>query len=156
MQLKEKKPKGLKGDKDFTTKKGLRMTHSFKNSLNISLEQLGKKQWATALLNIEQNFRLIPSSETSFGDELINALWALNEAKLKDDDFPLVHVFAIRFAKFDAWTFRFSASADDGKVFLNPLTSQHSDFTASIEVSQSSSAYPAEDIIKRWVRDHLA
>jgi hypothetical protein len=132
------------------------MTHSFEINLNTSLEQLGKKEWATALLTIEQNFRLIPADETSFGDELISTLWALHEAKLKDDDLPLVHVFAIRISKFDAWTFRFSKLTPVGKEFLNPLTASHSEFTDSVEVSQSSSAYPAEDIIKRWVRDHLA
>ena len=131
------------------------MTHSFEHNLNTSLEQLGKREWATPLLAIEQNFRLIPSGETSFSDELINTLWALNEAKLKDAELPLVHVFAIRISKFDAWTFRFSKYTPEGKEFLNPLTSSHAEFTDSVEVSQSSSAYPAEDIIKRWVLDHL-
>lgn len=132
------------------------MTYSFEHSLNTSLEQLGKKEWATPLLAIEQNFRLIPNDETSFGEELINTLWALHEAKTKDEELPLVHVFAIRISKFDAWTFRFSKYTPEGKIFLNPLTSSQAEFSDSIEVSQSGSAFPAEDIIKRWVRDHLA
>ena len=132
------------------------MTHSFEHNLITSLEQLGKKEWTTALLTIEKNFRLIPADETSFGDELISTIWALHDAKLKDDDLPLVHVFAIRISKFDAWTFRFSKYRPDGKEFINPLTATNSEFTDSVEVSQSNSAFPAEDIIKRWVRDHLA
>lgn len=131
------------------------MTHNFENSLNACLEQLGKKEWATALLNLEKKFHLIPSEETSFGDELISMIWALHTAKLKDVELPVVHVFAIRLAKFDAWTFRFTRSSIKGKEFLNPLTSPDSDFTGSIDVYQSPTAFPAEDIIKRWVRDNL-
>ncbi|GGY79081.1 hypothetical protein GCM10011613_24840 [Cellvibrio zantedeschiae] len=132
------------------------MSQSFETSLHKSLEHIGKKEWATALLNIEKRFTHVPVSETSFRDELLSALWSLHEAKKIDSELPLLQVFAIRFSKFDAWTFRFIESTDQGKKYLNPLVDSDESFGGSIEVLQSCSAFPAEDIIKRWVRDHLS
>lgn len=132
------------------------MSPSFETNLIKSLEHIGKKDWATALLSIEKRFIHIPESETSFRDELLNALWSLHEAQKIDSEFPLLHVFAIRFSKFDAWTFRFMKTTDHGKNYLNPLVDSDESFRENIEVLQSSSAFPAEDIIKRWVRDHLS
>lgn len=132
------------------------MTPQFEISLRHCLDQLGKKGWATPLMQLEKKFQLIPDNEIAFRDELIDLLVALNAAKQQDADLPLLHIMAIRLAKCDAWTFRFSKSYAHGKTFLNPLTANLVDFTLPIEVSQSNSAFPAEDIIKRWVRDNLA
>lgn len=132
------------------------MSPSFETSLTISLEHIGKKDWATALLSIEKRFIHIPESETSFRDELLSALWSLHEAQKLDNELPLLQIFAIRFSKFDAWTFRFVKRTNEGKSYLNPLVDPNEYFIDNVEVLQSGSAYPAEDIIKRWVRDHLS
>jgi hypothetical protein len=77
------------------------------------------------------------------------------DATKTDNELPLTYLFAIRLSKFEAWTFRFSHSTSTGKQYLNPLTHAASEFRAA-EVSQSGTAFPAEDIIKRWARDYLA
>ena len=130
------------------------MTNNFNNSLNIALELLDKQAWATPLAELERNFHCIPEGEITFAEELLNLLWLLHTTQQADSDFPLNHVFAIRLAKLDAWTFRFSKITPTGKEFINPLVAVPSDFTQA-DVGQSGSAFPAEDIIKRWVRDHL-
>lgn len=133
------------------------MAAQFETSLSIVLEQLGKKGWTTTLIDMEQKFRSIQFSEdiSSFGDELLNTLWSLQEAKKHDDNAPLLIMFAIRFSKLDFWTLRFAKLTEQhAGIFLNPLTASGSDLSTAV-ILQAGSAYPAEDIIKRWARDNL-
>jgi RNAse (barnase) inhibitor barstar len=130
------------------------MTTHFHTRLNTVLHTLDKSTWATSLVALEQNFRSIPDDEISFADEVLTTLSSLRDIKSTDSAVPLTIVFAIRFAKMDVWTFRFTQKTDAGTKFLNPLTDAPTDFIKT-QFSQSSSAFPAEDILKRWVRDHL-
>lgn len=131
------------------------MKTNFHKSLAIVLEHLHKQHWEAPLTDLEQRFHLIPKDEIAFSAELLDVLWSLQDAQKFDTSLPLEHIFAIRFAKLNAWNFRFRQTTDSGKYYLNPLTAVPADF-ARAEVTQSGSAFPAEDIIKRWVRDHLA
>jgi len=131
------------------------MKTNFHKSLAIALEQIGKPEWAEPLIELEQRFHLIPKDDIAFSTELLEVLWSLQDALKTDANLPLKQVFAIRFAKLDAWTFRFRKTTDASKDYLNPLAAVPADFSRA-EVSQSGTAFPAEDIIKRWVRDHLA
>ncbi len=81
------------------------MTNNFNNSLNIALELLDKKAWATPLAELERNFHGIPEGEITFAEELLNLLWLLRTTQQADSDVSLNHIFAIRLAKLDAWTF---------------------------------------------------
>ncbi len=133
------------------------MAAQFETSLSIVLEQLGKKGWTTILIDMEQKFRSIQISQdtSSFGDELLNTLWSLQDAKKHDENAPLLIMFAIRFSKLDFWTLRFTKlSAQHAGIYLNPLTASASDLSTAV-ILQAGSAYPAEDIIKRWVRENL-
>ncbi len=132
------------------------MAAQFETSLSIALEQLDKKGWATMLLDMENKFHSIALNDDMipFRDELLNTLWSLQDAKKRDASAPLDVMFAIRFAKLEFWTIRFLIQSDQGKSYLNPLTASASDLKDAA-VLQSSSAYPSEDIIKRWVRDNL-
>lgn len=126
----------------------------FDSNLDNVLTLLNKKAWALPLTELEQKFRLLPKDATAFGDELLNSLWSLHDATKTDNELPLTHLFAVRLSKFEAWTFRFSISKNQVRHYLNPLTQDTSELIHA-EVSQSGTAFPAEDIIKRWARDYL-
>ena len=128
---------------------------NFDQSLINLLSKLQKKDWATPLKGLEQKFRQIPDIENSFGIEIINLLHQLCEALLADGDTPIAQLAAIRLAGLDCWTYRFFHDDAEGRHYLDPLTASSSDFSQGVSIAQSSSAYPATDIIKRWAREHL-
>lgn len=125
----------------------------FGSNLTIALAQLDKLNWSPVLVDIEKKFRdaIDNREDVSFASELLNMLWTLNEAKATDPDIPTETMFAIRFAKLDIWTLRFSKKTGNTTTFVNPLDSSLDD----TEISQGSTAFPSEDIIKRWARDRL-
>lgn len=127
----------------------------FEQSLTVLLSQLDKKEWATPLQALEQKFRQIPDENCSFSLELINLLHQLSEALSLDADTPIEQLAAIRLSALSCWTYRFYRESEGGRYYLDPLTSAVSEFTATIVVVQSSSPFPAIDIIKRWAREHL-
>lgn len=126
----------------------------FTTSLDKALTLLDKKAWADPLIELEQKFQLIPNDATAFGDELLHMLWTLIDAHKIDPDLPIKNLLAIRLSKFDAWTYRFIKVTKPPKHYLNPLENDVSEFIHAA-VSHSGTAFPAEDIIKRWVRDYL-
>lgn len=127
----------------------------FEKSLIVLLAQLHKKDWATPLKGLEHKFRQIPDDQSGFRIELINMLHQLCAAIAADADTPLAQLAAIRLSAFDCWTYRFFNDDIEGRHYLDPLTASSSDFSQGISIAQSSSAYPATDIIKRWAREHL-
>lgn len=127
----------------------------FEQSLDYLLSRLDKKSWEQPLKLLEEKLRQIPVEECSFSVELINMLHQLNEALATDIDTPLCQMAAIRLASFECWTFRFFKETTAGRRYLDPLTSTASDFCDAISIQQSSSQFPAPDIIKRWAREHL-
>ncbi|WP_331351274.1 hypothetical protein [Cellvibrio sp. UBA7671] len=129
--------------------------NNFEQSLILLLTKLHKKDWATPIKGLEEKFRQIPDTENSFCIEMINLLHQLCEAREVDSDIPLAQLAAIRLASLDCWTYRFFRDATDGRHYLDPLTASSSDFSHGIAITQSSTAYPATDIIKRWAREHL-
>ena len=128
---------------------------NFEQSLTSLLTKLHKKDWSPPIKGLEQKFRQIPDIENSFGVEIINLLHQLCDALSVDCDAPISQLAAIRLAGLDCWTYRFFRDDSSGRHYLDPLTASSSDFSQGVVIAQSSTAYPATDIIKRWAREHL-
>jgi hypothetical protein len=120
--------------------------------LQTILHLLDKKAWFDPLDELAKKFAQIPTEEYCFCTDLINMLHSLLDAQARDPNVPLAQLAAIRLAHLDCWTFRFESEAHTIK---DPLACPVSEFTSQIHISQSTAAYPAPDIIKRWARDHL-
>jgi hypothetical protein len=129
--------------------------NNFERSLQQLLAKLHKTAWADPLKELEKKMRQIPETDDSFGVEIINMLHQLGEALTLDAATPIPQLAAIRLAAFNCWTYRFFNEASDGRQYLDPLTATASEFTCHISIQQSSSPFPAPDIIKRWAREHL-
>ncbi|HWV14889.1 MAG TPA: hypothetical protein VN030_05600 [Cellvibrio sp.] len=134
------------------------MTDSnFKNSLSIILGELGKKDWATPLLQLAERFNCIPAEEYSFEHELLNMLHNIHSAISTDNSLPLAQLVAIRLSALECWTFRFfHIEAGSHHKFLNPLTDSTPSFKHTyLQINLANSAFPSTDIIKRWARENL-
>lgn len=128
---------------------------NFEQSLTMLLARLHKHEWATPLQILEQKFRQIPDPDYSFGIEILNLLQQLADALALDADLPLAQLAAIRLPALECWTYRFYREEFGGRVYLDPLTTAASDFFSGMCVVQSSSPFPARDIIQRWAREQL-
>jgi hypothetical protein len=128
---------------------------NFDSSLQHILEKLKKTEWANPLKELEKKLRQIPDEESRFSVEIINMLHQLGDALTTDSDTPLSQLAAIRLSSLDCWTYRFFRDDAAGRHYLDPLNAPESDFLSNVLVQQSSSPYPAADIIKRWAREHL-
>lgn len=128
---------------------------NFESSLQHILEKLQKTEWANPLKELEKKLRQIPDDESQFSVEILNMLHQLSEALTADADTPLSQLAAIRLSSLDCWTYRFFRDDALGRHYLDPLTAPESDFSSNVLVQQSSSPFPAADIIKRWAREHL-
>ena len=129
------------------------MSEKFEKSLNVILDALDKKAWRLPLYDLYTKFKQIPDSEQSFEIELLDMLHGLNRTTANDPLLPIHLIAAVRLSGLNCWCFRFRK----GDHYLDPL---HDDVTlflndSDISISQSSAAFPAPDIIKRWARENL-
>lgn len=133
------------------------MTEAFENSLRIALEKINKPEWLQPLSILTSHFDGMPDYDVQFTDELLNLVWSLQTAVESDPTIPLDILMSIRLSKLDAWTIRALNRAEDNQhVHWNPLTTAFNEFrNDTTEVLQKPSAYPTEDIIKRWSKDNL-
>lgn len=128
--------------------------------LTPALEALGKPEWADFFCSFLNHFSQLPplpdaESDDTVDIELLNLLWSIVEpAKLSPD--MAVHMAAIRISKLPIFTVRAYHSVAGKRVYWHPLQQPFSSFQKpETIIAQAHSAYPAEDIIKRWVRDNL-
>lgn len=128
--------------------------------LTPALEALGKPEWADFFGSFLNNFSHMPPMQyadagESVEVEVLNLLWSIVEpAKLTPD--LAVHYAAIRISKLPIFTLRAYHSVGGQRVYWHPLQQTFSSFqTPDTVIAQAHAAYPAEDIIKRWVRDNL-
>lgn len=131
---------------------------NFQDSLIKILGELGKKDWATPLLQLADIFHCIPAGEYSFEQDVINMLHNIHSAITIDRSLPLAQLVAIRLSALECWTFRFFLVEAEGRHhhFLNPLRDPATAFKQpTLDINLSSSAFPAVDIIKRWARENL-
>jgi len=119
----------------------------FYESLNTILTALDKKGWLVPLQELHHKFIQVPE----FDNELICMLHSVLDAHKLDPGIPVSTLAAIRLSSLECWSYRFQNCDHD---YLNPLTEPVEALHHS-RVSQSNSAYPAIDIVKRWARDHL-
>lgn len=127
----------------------------FEIALHSILDRLGKADWAEPLLDLDNKFLQVPEDD-SFRDQLLNMLLQLRESTLSEPAMPLSPLAAIRLSHLTCWNYRFIRVDDSGRHYLDPLTEPAEAFRGGeIDVQQSNSAYPAQDIVKRWARDHL-
>ncbi|HSX86130.1 MAG TPA: hypothetical protein VLE50_12030 [Cellvibrio sp.] len=127
---------------------------TFHQSLQIALDRLHKPHWQPALLELVEKFDAVPDyDDIDIHNEVLNVLWNLAEALQEDPELPLEALAAIRLSKMEVWTLR----ATIGRKTWNPIEERFLTFSQDgpPQISQSNSAYPAEDIIKRWARDRL-
>lgn len=127
-------------------------SESTQHSLLTILDLLNKTAWYDPLSDLTMKFAQIPPEEYCFSTDLINLLHSLLDAQTRDPDIPLAQLAAIRLAHLDCWTYRFES---EGHSIKDPLACPVSEFTPQVHIFQSTAAYPAPDIIKRWARDHL-
>jgi hypothetical protein len=129
-------------------------SESFQQSLQIALSKLNRPHWHTPLQELVSQFDMIPEyGDVDIRNEVLNVLLNLAEAVQDDPDLPLEALVAIRLSRMEIWTLR----ATIGRKTWNPIEENFQSFCGSAfaQISQSNSAYPAEDIIKRWARDRL-
>lgn len=132
------------------------MKPTFFDSLTTALEKLNKLQWRDPLANLASHFEKVPEQDLDFHDELLNLVWSLDNAATADPDVPLNVLMSIRLSKLDSWTLRAMKTIEEKTVHWNPLTQSFSEFKdETTKVMQMPTAYPAEDIIKRWSKEHL-
>lgn len=127
---------------------------TFQHSLQIALDRLQKPDWQVPLQELVGQFDDIPEyDDIDIHNEVLNVLLSLADALLDDPELPLEALVAIRLSKMEVWTLR----ATIGRKTWNPIEESFQSFTQAgkAQISQSNSAYPAEDIIKRWARDRL-
>lgn len=127
---------------------------TFHQSLQIALSKLDRPHWQSPLEELVSQFDTIPEyDDIDIHDEILNVLLNLAEALQDDPELPLEALIAIRLSKMEIWTLR----ATIGRKTWNPIEESFQSFCSSgaAQISQSNSAYPAEDIIKRWARDQL-
>lgn len=129
-------------------------SETFQHSLTIALDRLQRPHWQVPLQDLVAQFDGIPEyDDIDIHNEVLNVLLSLADALLDDPELPLEALLAIRLSKIEVWTLR----ATIGRKTWNPIEESFQSFTQAGEaqISQSNSAYPAEDIIKRWARDRL-
>lgn len=127
---------------------------TFQHSLTIALDRLQRPHWQIPLQDLVAQFDGIPEyDDIDIHNEVLNVLLSLADALLDDPELPLEALVAIRLSKMEVWTLR----ATIGRKTWNPIEESFQSFTQTgkAQISQSNSAYPAEDIIKRWARDRL-
>lgn len=134
------------------------MASQFQTSLQIALERLDRPQWADDLYKLVEHFEGIPEYDIGIEDEILDMLLSLTEAKASDPDIPVGNLMAIRLAKLESWTKRaykrVHRDGSDEHTHWNPIEEHFSSFrTEDTKVTQAATAYPPEDIIKRWCRD---
>ena len=129
-------------------------SETFQQSLQIALSKLDRPHWQPPLQELVSQFDTIPEyDDIDIHNEILNVLLNLAEALQDDPELPLDALVAIRLSRMEIWTLR----ATIGRKTWNPIEESFQSFCggSSAQISQSNSAYPAEDIIKRWARDRL-
>lgn len=131
-------------------------TTTFETSLHIALDKINKPEWHTPLLELANHFNGLPEHDINFDDELLNLLWSLQTAVESDPSIPVETLMAIRFSRLNSWTMRAYNVADGQHIPWNPIAEHFNQFKDdTTKVIQASTAYPAEDIVKRWSKDSL-
>lgn len=132
------------------------MTTTFETSLHIALDKIKKPEWHSPLLELAKHFNGLPEHDINFDDELLNLLWSLQTAVEADPNIPIETLMAIRISRLNSWTMRAYKVAGGQHIPWNPITEHFDQFKDdTTEVIQAATAYPAEDIVKRWSKDSL-
>lgn len=130
-------------------------TPSFEDSLLHILNLLNKKEWAPPLFALADKFRQLPETEINIQADFLNMLYSLKEVTTQDSSLPINYLVAIKLSTLDCWCWRLVRVIDGHHRYLNPLTTPDTEFCEPLDIHQSTSAFPAPDIVKRWAREHL-
>lgn len=125
-------------------------------SLRKVLRELNKKDWYEPLATLIDHFAGVPDQDIKAGDEILNMLWQLHVMKTTDKDLPLCQFVAIRLSRLPIWHARAWNDHDAQHQYWNPLGEPFSTFKQTqTQIASAPTAYPADDIIKRWALQNL-